>query len=129
MESSAQCRHLVLVALFCVVLLFWVPQVTRAIESDYRIGTDDLLEITVWDNKDLDQVVFVRPDGKISLPLIGEVRAGGLTVAELTTTLTDLYGQTVKGAHVTVGVKEIRSRPVFFVGGVARPGPLQLTQD
>jgi len=129
MESSAQCRHLVLVALFCVVLLFWVPQVTRAIESDYRIGTDDLLEITVWDNKDLDQVVFVRPDGKISLPLVGEVRAGGLTVSELTTTLTEMYGQTVKEVHVTVGVKEIRSRPIFFVGGVARPGPLQLTQD
>ncbi len=95
----------------------------------YRIGPDDVLAVSVWDNKDLDQVVFVRPDGKISLPLVGEVEAAGLTVAQLSARLTELYGRTVRGAQVTVTVREIRSRPVFFVGGVARPGPLQLTQD
>ena len=96
---------------------------------DYRIGPDDVLAISVWDHKDLDQVVAVRPDGKISLPLVGETEAGGLTVSELAARLTTAYSQTVRSAQVTVSVREIRSRPVFFLGGVVRPGPMQLTQD
>lgn len=92
----------------------------------YRIGVEDVLAISVWDNKDLDQTAFVRPDGKVSLPLIGEVQADGLTVTEFAAQLNELYGKAVKGAQATVDVKEIRSRPVFFVGGVGRPGPLQL---
>lgn len=106
-----------------------VPAAETEKLSAYRIGTDDVLAISVWDNKDLDQTVFVRPDGKISLPLVGEVQAGGLTVAELTGALTEQYSKTIKGAHVTVGVKEIRSRPVYFVGSFGKPGPMQLTQD
>jgi polysaccharide export outer membrane protein len=101
----------------------------RAEEPSYVIGVDDVLNISVWDNKDLDQLVFVRPDGKVSLPLVGEVQAGGLTVAKLASTLSEMYGKTIKGAEVTVSVKEIRSRPVFFLGGVGKPGPMQLTQD
>ena len=95
----------------------------------YRIGIDDVLSIYVWDNKDTDQTVFVRPDGKISLPLAGEVEVRGMTVAELETRLTELYQRTIKAARVTVIVKEIRSRPIFFIGGVGRTGPMQLTQD
>jgi polysaccharide export outer membrane protein len=98
-------------------------------QSDYRVGPDDVLVITVWDQKDLDQVVAVRPDGKISLPLLGDIEAAGLTVAELSSRLSTLYSRTVRGAQVTVSVKEIRSRPVYFVGGVTRPGQIQLTQD
>jgi polysaccharide export outer membrane protein len=105
------------------------PSMVNAAEPDYRIGPDDVLVISVWDQKDLDQVVSVRPDGKISLPLVGETEAGGLTVAELASRLTAQYGRTVRGAQVTVSVKEIRSRPVFFLGGVVRPGPMQLTQE
>ncbi len=91
-------------------------------EVPYRIGPDDVLVVSVWDNKDLDQEVFVRPDGKVSLPLAGEIQAGGLTVAELTSKLAEIYGNYVQGARVTVGVREIRSRPIFFVGGVGRAG-------
>jgi polysaccharide export outer membrane protein len=121
-------RLLVVLALV-VTPLAWAPSGAVAAGPDYRIGTDDILTITVWDQKELDQVVFVRPDGKISLPLVGEVEAGGLTVAELAARLTKQYSQTVRGAQVTVIVKEIRSRPVFFLGGIVRPGPIQLTQD
>lgn len=119
------CWTLVLAAALLVV----PPPAAAQAVTDYRIGVDDVLAVSVWDNKDLDQVVFVRPDGRISLPLVGEVRAAGLTVAELTQTLNEAYQKTVKGAQVTVSVREIRSRPIFFVGGVARPGPMQLTQD
>jgi polysaccharide export outer membrane protein len=120
-------------AALLVALLVVVPALPAAAQQpvppDYRIGVDDVLAISVWDNKDLDQVVFVRPDGRISLPLLGEVKAGGLTVAELARRLSEEYQKTVKNAQVTVSVREIRSRPIFFVGGVARPGPIQLTQD
>jgi polysaccharide export outer membrane protein len=109
-------------------LAVWLPAASAA-GPDYRIGTDDILAISVWDQKDLDQVVAVRPDGKISLPLVGELEAGGLTVAELASRLTAQYARTVRGAQVTVSVREIRSRPVFFPGNVVRPGTIQLTQD
>lgn len=119
-------RRLVLSVAGACLLLFATETLAT---SEYRIGAEDVLSISVWDNKELDQVVFVRPDGKISLPLVGEVQAGGLTVAELVGVLTERYSHTVKSAQVVVGVREIRSRPVFFVGGVAKAGPIQLTRD
>ena len=120
-------RPLVALLVLATGLTLCVGRATA--QSDYRIGPDDVLVITVLDQKDLEQVVTVRPDGKISLSLIGETEAAGLTVAELASRLTTLYGRTVRGAQVTVGVKEVRSRPVYFAGSVVRPGQLQLTQE
>jgi polysaccharide export outer membrane protein len=114
----------VLVAVLVVLLA-----VGAHADPEFRIGVDDVLAISVWDNKDVDQVVFVRPDGKISLPLAGEVAVRGMTVAELEARLSEMYQRTIKGARVTVVVREIRSRPIFFIGGVGRTGPMQLTQD
>jgi polysaccharide export outer membrane protein len=117
------------VALLLVVGLVAWTSIATAGPLDYRIGTDDVLAISVWSEKDLDQVVSVRPDGKISLPLVGETEAGGLTVADLASRLTTLYRRTVPGAQVTVSVREIRSRQVFFLGSVVTPGPIQLTEE
>ncbi|HAM54902.1 MAG: hypothetical protein A2X51_08200 [Candidatus Rokubacteria bacterium GWC2_70_24] len=100
-----------------------------AAEEPYVIGAEDVLDIQVWDNKDLNQVTFVRPDGKISLPLVGEIQASGKTVQGLSTDLVAAYGKTVKEPAVTVIVREIKSRPVYFIGGFGKPGPLQLTRD
>jgi polysaccharide export outer membrane protein len=110
------------------VLTVWLPM-AAAVGPDYRIGLDDVLAISVSDQKELDQVVSVRPDGKISLILVGDVDAAGLTVAELASRLTTQYARTVRGAQVTVGVREIRSRSVYFPGNVVRPGTIQLTQE
>jgi len=98
-------------------------------EKDYIIGPEDLLEIQVWGNKDLNQQVFVRPDGRTSLPLVGEIAVAGKSVQQLQDHLTNVYEKTVKGAVVTVIVKEIKSRPVYFVGGFAKPGVMQLTGE
>jgi polysaccharide export outer membrane protein len=98
-------------------------------EKDYIIGPEDLLEIQVWGNKDLNQTVFVRPDGRTSLPLVGEIAVAGKSVQQLQDHLTNVYEKTVKGAVVTVIVKEIRSRPVYFIGGFGKPGVMQLTRD
>jgi polysaccharide biosynthesis/export protein len=119
-----------LMTLGLLVALTQGPSTSHAQSApEYRIGIDDVLAIYVWDNKDTDQTVFVRPDGKISLPLAGEVEVRGMTVGELESRLTELYQRTIKAARVTVIVREIRSRPIFFVGGVNRTGPMQLIQD
>ena len=116
------------------VFLLWSASVSpvrgQGTQSkDFIVGTEDVIEVQVWDNKDLNQVVFVRPDGKTSLPLAGEIQAAGKTVQELQDYLAAVYSKTVKGAAVTVIIREIRSRPIYFVGGFGKPGAMQLTRD
>src|SRR5215470_8048049 len=96
--------------------------VIEASTEEYRIGTEDVLHIIVWDNKDLEQTVIVRPDGKISFPLAGEIQAQDLTVPQLTEELTKRLSVAVKNPNVSVMVKEVRSFRVHFVGRVSKPG-------
>lgn len=98
-------------------------------DKAYIIGPEDVLEIQVWERKDLNQTVFVRPDGRTSLPLVGEIMVAGKTVQELQDHLAKVYEKTSQSAVVTVIVREIKSRPVYFVGGFGRPGPMQLTRE
>ena len=93
-----------------------------AVEADYTIGIDDVLHVIVWDNKELEQDVVVRPDGKISYPLAGEIYVQGMTVPQLTETLKERLSASVKNPNVSVMVKEIRSFRVYFVGKVAKAG-------
>jgi protein involved in polysaccharide export with SLBB domain len=92
-------------------------------EEEYRIGADDVLHVIVWDNKDLEQTVVVRPDGRISFPLAGEISVQGLTPSQLADILKDRLAKSVKVPNVSVIVKEIRSFRVHFLGRVAKPGP------
>ena len=117
-----------LLVLSAVVLLVPVSA-PRAQVADkaYVIGPEDVLEVQVWERKDLNQTVFVRPDGRTSLPLVGEIMVAGKTIQELQDHLAKVYEKTVQSAIVTVVVKEIKSRPVYFVGGFGKPGPMQLT--
>ena len=96
--------------------------IASAAEDEYRIGADDVLHIIVWDNKDLEQTVVVRPDGKISYPLAGEIQAQDLTVPQLTEELTKRLSTAVKNPNVSVMVQEIKSFRVHFVGKVLKPG-------
>ena len=98
-------------------------------DKDYIIGPEDVLDVQVWGSKDLNQTVFVRPDGRLSLPLVGEIAVAGKTVQQLQDHLAAVYETTVKGAIGTVIVKEIKSRPVYFVGGFGKPGVMQLTRE
>ncbi len=69
--------------------------------KDYIIGAEDVLEIQVWGSNELNQTVFVRPDGRLSLPLVGELAVAGRTVQQLQDHLLAVYEKTVKGAVVT----------------------------
>jgi polysaccharide export outer membrane protein len=91
--------------------------------DDYQLGPEDVLEVLVWKNADLSKVVTVRPDGRISLPLIGDIQAAGFTAAhvqqEITKRLTDFYQEP---PHVSLIVQQANSYVIFVVGQVERPG-------
>lgn len=95
--------------------------------ADYVIGTDDQLVIIFWREKDMSAEVSVRPDGKISLPLLNDIQAAGLTPEQLRLALTEAAGKYIEEPTVTVVVKAINSRRVFITGQVAKPGPYLLT--
>jgi polysaccharide export outer membrane protein len=97
--------------------------------EDYVIGPADVLRIVVWKNTDLSADVPVRPDGKISVPLLNDVQAAGLTTSELKETLTKSYAEYVTAPDVTVIVADVRSKIVYVVGEVQRPQAIQLSMD
>ncbi|HEY3570328.1 MAG TPA: polysaccharide biosynthesis/export family protein [Thermoanaerobaculia bacterium] len=92
----------------------------------YLIGIGDVLEVSVWKNPDLSATVPVRPDGRISVPLLGDVQAAGMTPLALKATLTDGYKEYVTAPGVSVVVKEIHSRKIYVTGEVAHPGTYDL---
>jgi len=91
-------------------------------EDAYYIGIGDLLEIAVWKNPDLTVTVPVRPDGRVSVPLLGDVQAAGMTPLALKLALTEGFRQYVTAPGVSVVIKEINSQKVFITGEVAKPG-------
>ncbi len=92
----------------------------------YRIGPEDLLNITVWREPELSATVPVRPDGKISLALLNDVQAAGLTPMQLKLQITGALKKYVSEPVVTVVVAGVHSRRVFLVGEVAHAGPVPL---
>ena len=95
-------------------------------QESYRIGPEDVLEISVWRNEAISRSVPVRPDGKISLPLVNEVQAAGYTPSELRTNLTKLLSEYIPAPEVSIIVREVNNFRVFVIGEVARPGRYQL---
>jgi polysaccharide export outer membrane protein len=102
-----------------------IPE-TAAMDPNYVIGPQDILDISVWKEPDFTKTVPVRPDGKISLPLINDVLAAGLTPVELGTALATLLRKYVTQPQVTVIVTQINSKRVYVLGEVNHPGPMPL---
>jgi len=98
-----------------------------AVPADYTIGPQDVLSIVYWHDKDMTADVTVRPDGRISLPLLNDVSAAGLTPAQLRDRLIDASKTFFEDPSVTVVVKEMNSRKVFITGEVVKPGAYPLT--
>jgi polysaccharide export outer membrane protein len=96
------------------------------VPADYVIGAEDVLTIVFWREKEMTGDVTVRPDGRISLPLVNEVTAAGLTPEELRAKVTAEADKYIENPTVTVVVKEIKSRKVFITGQVVKPGPYDL---
>ncbi len=94
--------------------------------NDYRIGPQDVIRIDVWKEPEITRTIPVRPDGKISLPLLNDVQAAGLTAMELAGNIREALTKYLTGPQVTVTVTEINSRRVFVTGEVAHVGALSL---
>ena len=95
--------------------------------QEYRVGPKDLLEISVFGADELSRTVRVSEDGKVSLPLLGEVLVDGLTKSELEKKLAGLLGEKyVQNPQVTVFIREYQSKRVSVLGAVEKPGPYQL---
>lgn len=94
--------------------------------AGYVIGTDDVLSIVFWREKEMSLDVAVRPDGRISLPLLNDVQAAGLTPPELRERLTEEAKRYIEDPNVTVIIRQINSRKVYVTGEVGKPGPYPL---
>jgi len=94
--------------------------------SDYVIGADDQLKISVWKEPDLTETLPVRPDGKISMPLLNDIQAAGLTPLQLRDSITDKLKKYIADPRVTVVVSAMNSRRIFVTGEVNHSGPMNL---
>ena len=96
------------------------------VTQDYFLGPEDVLEITVWKNADLSKQVTVRPDGRISLPLIGDITAVGKTAAQLSGDISAKLKEYKENPSVSILVKEVNSYVIYVLGEVLKPGKYPL---
>ncbi len=94
--------------------------------EEYRIGPEDVLQVFVWKNETLSRSVSVRPDGKISLPLLGDVDAAGQTARDLRDVLVKRYTEFIAAPEISVIVNEVKSIKVSVIGEVLKPGRFEL---
>jgi len=104
------------------ILLHPIFSSAEKTDKAYLIGPEDILEISVWKDPSLTKEVVVRPDGKISFPLIGELTAGGVSVEELEKELKSCLEKFIPDAVVTVMVIKVNSLKIYVLGKIARPG-------
>lgn len=97
--------------------------------GSYIIGAEDVLDISVWQEPNVSRSVPVRPDGKISIPLVDDIQAAGLTPMQLAASITEKLQKYLTKPQVTVTVTAIISQRVYVVGEVMRPGPMPLLPD
>ena len=95
-------------------------------DPNYVIGPSDMLNIDIWKQPDISRTVPVRPDGKISLPLVNDVQASGLTPLQLQASLTDKLKGFVNNPEVTVIVTQVNSQRIYVLGQIARPGAVDM---
>lgn len=97
--------------------------------EDYVIGEQDTLTITIWKEKDLSGTVVVRPDGKVTVPLVGEIKVVGMTPVQLQNTLTERLRPFITVPQVSVAVNQINSRKVYLIGQAMREGTFEINSS
>jgi len=104
-------------------------QVGSQASPEYRMGPEDVLRISVWENKELTLDLVVRPDGKISMPLIQDVPAEGATAVELAALIQQKLTSYIKDPQVSVIVLQVNAPKYFVIGNVAKPGTYSLRSE
>jgi len=120
-------KYFLILILAASVILFAQGRGQERYAADYRIGAKDLLNVSVFGLDELNKTVRVSEDGKISLPLLGEVEVEGLTKTELEKKLSLLYGEKyLQNPQVTVFIREYQSKRISVLGAVKNPGPHEI---
>jgi polysaccharide export outer membrane protein len=99
---------------------------SKHVTDDYIIGPSDILAIDVWKDTELTRTITVRPDGKISLPLVGELDVNGLTAKQVQHLIVQRLAEYISNPQVTVMVQEVKSQTYVIVGKVVKPGSYEL---
>ncbi|MGC9223223.1 MAG: polysaccharide biosynthesis/export family protein [Terracidiphilus sp.] len=105
------------------------PAASASAKDTYIIGGSDVLSINVWKQPTLSGSLLVRPDGMISLPLVGDVQAAGLTPPQLAHEITERLWKYIQDPNVSVVVTAIHSKMIYMIGEVAKTGPVEMTPD
>jgi len=103
-----------------------LDEAAKPVSKEFLLGPEDVLEVTVWRNQDLSRIVVVRPDGKISLPLIGDVQASGLNASQVAAKIAARLTEFKENPNVSVSLKEVNSYFIFVLGEVLKPGKYPL---
>jgi polysaccharide export outer membrane protein len=132
MRSLRSSIGVLVVALACVAAISLTAQTASpgqsiAVPADYIIGPDDVLGVVFWREPDMSGDATVRPDGKITVPVIGEIQAAGLEPSKLQQQILVSARKYLTDANVAVVVRTINSRKVFVTGQVKAPGAFPLT--
>lgn len=102
------------------------PLGSSRVGDDYTIGPSDVLAVNIWKDTEITRTVLVRPDGRISLPLVGELEVNGLTALNVQHLVVQRLREYIDNPQVTVIVQEVRSRTYVVIGKVAKPGSYEL---
>ena len=105
------------------------PATPPQVSPSYVIGADDTIFVSVWKEPDLTNTLPVRADGMISMPLLNDVQAAGLTPMQLSASITDKLKKFVSDPHVTVVVTQMNSQRIYVTGEVTHSGPMNLLPD
>ncbi|MEM7099858.1 MAG: polysaccharide biosynthesis/export family protein [Pseudomonadota bacterium] len=128
-QSYSIHHNVLFMVLFGALLAFFATSAKADdtdVTPDYRLAAEDVLDISVWREPDLEKQVIVRPDGGISMPLVGDIKAAGLTIAELEASLETELSTYIPDAEVTVSVVQLRGLRIYVTGQVRRPGQFEV---
>lgn len=103
-----------------------LDEAAKPVSKEFLLGPEDVLEVTVWRNQDLSRTVVVRPDGKISLPLIGDIQASGLNASQVAAKIAVRLTEFKENPNVSVSLKEVNSYFIYVLGEVLKPGKYPL---
>lgn len=117
---------LIMLATGCAQTTDVVYPVEYMSPPDFLLGPEDVLSVTVWRNQDLTREIIVRPDGGVTMPLIGDIRAAGMTSEALAKRIAEKLNEYMSNPIVSVQVKEINSYYIFVLGEVSKPGKYQM---
>lgn len=99
------------------------------VENEYRIQPGDTLEVMVWKEPDLQKEVLVKPDGRISFPLVGDIRVQGKNLTEVQQEITSRINKYIPDSIVTVSAKQLSGNKIFVIGKVNKPGEYVVNRD